>query len=813
MKQLLVLLLAGVFNLTFFCIYGQTETEKYHRATIYFGDKTIRDIQAASIDVSHSHVEKGCCLISDFSDSEIGRLTSMGFEVSITITDVSKYYEDQNSIPKNTASPRNRSICKTRPPMAFQDPINFSLGTMGGYHKYSEILDHLDMMYLLYPNLISFREPISDFRTYHGRPIFYVRISNNPNVDQPSKPKVLHTALHHAREPMSVTQMLYFMWYLLENYDKSDYVKSLVDASEIFFVPILNPDGYRFNEDNHPNGGGMFRKNRRLMGSGARGVDLNRNYDFMWGVDNFGSSPNQWDETYRGPSPASEPEVRAIKWLCRKYPFDIALNHHSFGNALLYPFGFAEVSVPDAKTFFALSHEMTKNNQYDFGRPWEVASVGYAVNGGSDDWMYGDIESKAPIFAFTPEIGSFQQGFWPHQSDIIPLCRDMVYTNLMSLALLHNHGFFTEMSPDLVGLENNKLIFNVQRNGLRGGVFQVRVQPLHGAIQMPTTVQNIQLWENSSDELQFHYDVIERLPLGSEIKFAVQFDMGHIVLLDTIVKVYQGMPKQRFNDQGLGIDNWFVEGLSTWDVDEQFYFTAPSCLSDSPGGNYRPSASNTMRTRIPINLRNAHAAYLSFRTRWAIEPGRDFAWVKGSSNGFSFQPLCGKFTKIGNDSHGIAASGMPIYDGFQNQWVLETMDLSNYLGGDFFIEINLTSDHSIEYEGFFIDDIQVIAFTDEPSSSVSGSEIIAPLRSKIYPNPAANQAYIHFQDEVNSYFNQIIEVSLISTLGQVVYEWQTTMSSDGLLNLDVSQIPPGIYIYQVSLQNKHLARGRLSIQR
>src|SRR5690606_34232268 len=99
--------------------------------------------------------------------------------------------------------------------------------------------------------------------------------------------------------------------------------------------------------------GGMHRKNRRVLAMGNVGVDLNRNYDYKWGFDEIGSSPEDWSDVYRGPSPASEPEVKAVKYLCGQKGFDIAFNHHSYGNALLYPFGYAEVGVPDQETFFS----------------------------------------------------------------------------------------------------------------------------------------------------------------------------------------------------------------------------------------------------------------------------------------------------------------------------------------------------------------------------------------------------------------------------------------------------------------------------
>ena len=55
-----------------------------------------------------------------------------------------------------------------------------------------------------------------------------MKISDNPNVSEPSEGQILYTSLHHAREPESLTQLIYYMWYLLENYNTNPEIKYLV---------------------------------------------------------------------------------------------------------------------------------------------------------------------------------------------------------------------------------------------------------------------------------------------------------------------------------------------------------------------------------------------------------------------------------------------------------------------------------------------------------------------------------------------------------------------------------------------------------
>ena len=106
------------------------------------------------------------------------------------------------------------------------------------------------------------------------------------------------------------------------NYDTNDVIKSIINESELFFIPCVNPDGYVFNEEIEPNGGGMWRKNKR----DGHGVDNNRNYSFIdedgnevWNTS--GTSNNVNSDTYAGDGPFSEAENRAIRYFIESNNF------------------------------------------------------------------------------------------------------------------------------------------------------------------------------------------------------------------------------------------------------------------------------------------------------------------------------------------------------------------------------------------------------------------------------------------------------------------------------------------------------------
>ncbi len=179
----------------------------------------------------------------------------------------------------------------------------------GVWHTYAETVAEMNLLHTQYPNLTT--APVSIGLSREGRSIWAMKISDNPNVDE-DEPEVLIDGMHHAREIMTVEINLYLRAVSLrELRDATRPPHSLSTIAKIWFIPLVNVDGFVYNETTNPNGGGMWRKNRRNNGDGSYGVDINRNYPYMWGLDDNGSSPTTSSETYRGPSAGSEPETQA----------------------------------------------------------------------------------------------------------------------------------------------------------------------------------------------------------------------------------------------------------------------------------------------------------------------------------------------------------------------------------------------------------------------------------------------------------------------------------------------------------------------
>ncbi|MCX5752963.1 MAG: M14 family zinc carboxypeptidase [Candidatus Krumholzibacteria bacterium] len=273
-----------------------------------------------------------------------------------------------------------------------------------------------------------------------GRPIRAIRISDNVAADE-GEPEILIMGAHHSREIMSVEVPLLFAKYLLERYGTDAAVTGLVDTRAVWIVPMMNVDGHVYVEQNHDGSSAIWwNKNRRPNGDGSYGVDLNRNYSYNWGYDDEGSSPETWSGQYRGTGPFSERETRAVRDLCARRHFVLSLSYHSYGEQILFPWGYAALDTPDNDLFFAIGDSLRQGNGYAVGNA--ASGEIYLTNGDSDDWLYGDTQAKNRIFGFTIELNSYDEGgYSPPDSLIQPTFEKMLGMNMAALRVAGDPRF------------------------------------------------------------------------------------------------------------------------------------------------------------------------------------------------------------------------------------------------------------------------------------------------------------------------------------------------------------------------------------
>jgi carboxypeptidase T len=765
------------FLLIVFVAFAQ-EAE-YSRARIFFENISggLGKLAETGVDIDHGLIKTGVYIESDFSKSEIQTAKDNGYTVEIIISDVTKHYIEQNFV---TPDRDNRSAACGNNGKAYPTPQNFSLGSMGGYFTYSEMMNILDEMYVKYPNLITSKKSIG--KSLEERDIWMVKISDNPEVDE-DEPEVFYNSLHHSREPASLSQLIFYMWYLLENYDSDTEVKYLVDNTAMFFVPCVNPDGYVWNETNFPDGGGMWRKNRRDNGDGSFGVDLNRNYGKEWGYDNSGSSPNPGSEVHRGTGPFSEPETQVMKAFCESRNFKVALNYHTFGNLLIYPWGYIpSFYTPDSALFVNYAMLLTKENHYKFGTANQT--VNYSVNGNSDDWMYGETSTKNKIIAMTPEAGEGADGFWPAIFKIERICSENVYPNLSLAHLVLKHAIVEDISENFIQASSGNLPFNVKCLGMDApSTFTVSIIPLENiaSVGNPVIIENMQVLDEVASSIP--YTLNSTINVGDVFTYILKISNGSFEINDTIRKTY-GTPPVVFADDGNSLENW---STNTWGISNSIYYSPSSSITDSPFGNYPNNANRIITLDNTIDLKNATSAYLTFMAQWDIEANYDFVQVMASTNGSTFVPLCGKYTKPGTSSQD---EGMPVYDGKQLEWVEEIINLQDFLGQEISLRFRLISDIWTNADGFYFDDLKVMV-TKSEGSNITDYQSINFLGQN-QPNPAGSYTYISFDLPVNSG----AELKIFDNYGKLVFNDRITGDSKNY-HLNTEIFSSGIYYYTI----------------
>ncbi|MCO6487364.1 MAG: immune inhibitor A [Phaeodactylibacter sp.] len=773
----------------------------YSRVKVSLANTSLSDLAALGLETDHGQVARGRFLINDFSEAEIALLARHGFDYEVLIPDVVAWYRDQRQQPEQTPILRGNG-CEGDtggPAYDYPTPDNYEYGSMGGYYTYQEMLETLDKMVGLYPNLISARQPIGDILTHEGRPIYWLRVSDNPNEDE-EEPEALYTALHHAREPNSLSQMIFYLWHLLENYETDPEIQYLVDNTEMYFIPCINPDGYIYNETIEPFGGGLWRKNRWANEDGVPyGVDLNRNYGFEWGIDDIGSSSNPEGATFRGTAPFSEPETQAIKYFCEQRRFQIAFNYHTFGNLLIHPWGYNDQPTEEDELFKGLGRLMTRENNFTMGTGTET--VGYVTNGGSDDWMYGEDETKPAIYSYTPEVGPGSFGFWPPESAIDELNKSCLLQNLTAAHLLLNYLEVKDNSEEILTTANGTVGLALKRYGLMDGPATVSVSAASPNVEVTAAPREYNLARLEESSYDFEYNVLPDAGTEEEVRFAVHIDNGLFTRTDTLRKTYlRGALETIFLDDLSAEDNWTSSFL--WGLTAESFVSAPTSYTDSPNGNYPDGYEAAVTLRNPVSLLAGQRAFLRFWARWQIEAGWDYAQVLISTDGVDFIPLCGRYTKPGNGN--FQPIGEPLYDGSQSEWVMEEIDISDYLGnGEVYIRFRIDTDGFVNQDGFYFDDPEVLILTEPLTDVAAGPGEPMPYL-RLYPAPFRDQLRVDFSLPEDK---SRIQARLLTPYGQLVAERelrQVPATRRHRFTFDGAGLPDGVYLLQI------LADGELA---
>jgi hypothetical protein len=777
----------------FLCIIANFSVSQstHSRVKIDLTKVDINDLTKLGLETDHGFLIPGVHFVNDFSQNEIELIKSSGIDYNIMIPDLSSNYKNQ----LENSMTRSKGACDDVGDQDLYDyvtPENYTYGSMGGFHTFEELLIVLDSMRSKYPHLISAKAPIGNIKTWESNDIWWLRLSDNPDVDEEGEPEALYTALHHAREPNGLSQMIFYLWYMLENYDSNPEVKYLVDNTEMYFIPCINPDGYLYNQATHPDGGGFWRKNRRpAENGGGIGVDLNRNYDFFWGNDDGGSSPDSESEVYRGPEGFSEPETQAVRDFTIDHEIMIALNYHTFGNVLIHPWGYNDQPTDEDSIFKAISRSMIKENNYIYGTGTET--VGYTVNGDSDDYFYGEEGEKNKIYAMTPEVGD---GFWPDSIQIEGLNKSCMHQNLTTAHSLLNHYDARMIVPNLVEVDDGTFVLDVTKSGFKDGTASVEIISQSPYLIFDDFLMNFDLKIAQNSLVDVPFTIAGNAPPVIDLSFEVKVDNGEIELSDTYIFTYRRSIKEVIISNELS-DPSTLADIGSWALTTNRFVSEPTSLTDSPNGVYDANTINVVSISDALDLTNVQYAALKFSAQWSIEANYDYVLVQASTDGENWTSLCGNYTSNGSaNTHGTTD---PLIDGIQQQWVIEEMDLSDFAGQMIHLRMLMRSDEYVELDGIYIDDILV----ESNILVISDVNELDANSIKVYPSINDGQFVIELKEVKSA--NSKIEI--FNANGQLINSYKDLNQKN---TITINNLAAGVYLVKYSDGDKSTSK-RISV--
>lgn len=787
-KLSLIIVISVLFSLSFRGIQSdKSPLERYSTVKVFINSsEDIKTLQLNDIDVEHfrGSIKEGITIV--INQSELGKLKGTSLRYEVTIPDMDEYYASRP--PSTSAELHSADFIK------MTDNVNsFGYGSMGGYYTYAEVVQKLDSMRIQYPNLISLKQEI--VTTAEGRKVWVVKISDNPDVNESATESAIYfDGLHHAREPQSMASLMYFMYWLLDNYATNPEAAYLVNTREIFFIPVVNPDGYAYNQQTNPNGGGSWRKNRR-NNSGSYGVDLNRNYSYKWGYDNIGSSGTPSSDTYRGPSAASEPEISGIQNFVNNIHPQIAFSMHSVAERVLNPYGYAD-SIVIFEKYSEFANDFTSNTNYLYGTVSQMLS--YTSNGTTRDY-FQSIGSMCWV------IECAGSDFWPAQSEIIPIAsvnlKMFKYLSWVGGNMVNMQNYFVVGKGYAEKNDTLQLQVGIKNKGLSKTANNISVTLLTSYPNVVPLVSNInydsiQSGQIKSNTIPFAFRLTNSANLLDEISFVVSVKQeGVEVNVDTL-KVIVGKANTIFLDNAeSGITNWTRGGNQLqWDTSFCDSWSGSKSFADSRYGNTKNSTTNQFTTTNPISLTNTVNPRLEFFAKWALERTTtsvfDYARIQISTdNGSTWTSLPGKYT--------VTGGGQPSYSGIQT-WVKESINLNAYKNLNVKFRFTMYTDSGEPGDGFYYDDFKVVDYSST-ATEISGISNEIPTRFNLYqnfPNPFNPVTSIKFDVAKSSF----VKLVIFDILGREVETLVNNEMQPGTysINWNAVSLNSGIYFVKIT---------------
>uniref|UniRef100_A0A3B4UK53 Carboxypeptidase A6 n=1 Tax=Seriola dumerili TaxID=41447 RepID=A0A3B4UK53_SERDU len=280
------------------------------------------------------------------------------------------------------------------------------------YHSLEEIQSWMFEMNRTNPDLV---EMFSIGKSYEGRPLYVLQLGKR---SRPQKKAVWIDCGVHAREWIGPAFCQWFVKEAISSYQYDSVMRRLLNQLNFYIMPVFNVDGYHFSWTTDRFWRKTRSKNHKFH---CRGVDANRNWKVKWCE---GASSHPCDDTYCGPFPESEPEVKAVAKFLRKHKKHVRayISIHAYAQMLLYPYSYKYATIPNFSCVSAAHSAVTAlYSAYGVRYRYGPASTTLVSSGSSIDWAYRNGIPYAFAFELR-DTGYF--GFLLPESLISPTCTE-----------------------------------------------------------------------------------------------------------------------------------------------------------------------------------------------------------------------------------------------------------------------------------------------------------------------------------------------------------------------------------------------------
>lgn len=596
-----------------------------------------------------------------------------------------------------------------------------------------------------------------DGRTLHG-----IVISDNVNTHE-AEPEVRLSSTMHGDEVPGLVNCVNLAYYLCEHYGRPGFedVTDLVDNFEIHLMPGHNPDGTA----------GHTRYN-------SHGVDLNRNFDLPDGTHTV-----------------LEQENRHFKDYANSHHFVASINYHTGALVMNYPWDYTYTLAPDndAMIKMSLAYSTTNVPMYNGSFPQGITNGAdwYVVQGSLQDWVY----DQTDCIDITGEVSNIK---WPANSAFVGLWNDNRESMMSYIRTTRDgsiHGIVTDedtgmpLDARVTLIGNSKVTHTDPANGdyykmADTGIYDIMFESIGYVTQTVTDVDHVwgtgsvvdvamaplatgQLSGTVTDLLGNGLDafveirtwpaddIVDAVSTSADDGGAFAFDIyyGDYTVTATAadhftesqqVTVGETPATMSFELGGMitlyPLEEDFESGMGVFEGD--WVIGAPgnnsdNCLMEADG--IYPNNANLLATvTTPVDLTNVMDPQAHFSAKWSIEDNWDGVFFEVSTNGgTSWAPVAVPgHTSGASGQGGQTPSGAPVFEGEAPNWVNCVADLSPYLGeSDVRFRFRMASDTSVQEDGFFLDNFQIVVVTEELTTSPTSDtpELVAKVQA--YPNP------------------------------------------------------------------------------